>query len=187
MISIDDFRQWALPKDVRSPRVRGLLAEYLVRRAVGEDAQPAEDWHYVDIECRNNGPKIEVKSAAYLQPYKDNGWKEIKNPKFSIAQKKNAWCNWTWDWKTSTHPKRWADIYVLCLEGEKEKDKYEPLDPAQWKFFVITTAQIDNLFGAQKSVAVGRLCAKGLKAVTYDRLQEKINDIWDNRYRRIPS
>ncbi len=98
MIPVDAFYAWALPETMTSPTARGLLAEYLVRRAVGETTQPAEDWHYVDIECKN-GLKIEVKCSAYLQPRKDNTLAKIGSPKFSISQKKGAWCNREWDWR----------------------------------------------------------------------------------------
>ncbi len=174
---VDAFHAWALPAAMTSPTARGLLAEYLVRRAVGETTQPAEDWHYVDIECKN-GLTIEVKCSAYLQPRKDNTLVKIRSPKFSISQKKGAWCNREWNWKPPPEsPKRWADIYVLCLECETDPERYAPLDLSQWEFFVIATAEIDRTFKNQDSVTVGRLRTEGFQPVAYDKIKATIDNL----------
>ncbi len=178
MISVDAFREWALPESMTSPTARGFLAEYLVRCALDEVTQSAEDGHYVDIECTDNGPKIEVKCSAYLQPGKDHKLIPTNSPTFLISQKKSVWCNRTWKWKTSESPRRWADIYVFCLECTKEPKAYMPLDVLHWVFFVISKADIDRVFTHQKSVTAGRLYKEGFQHVAYDKLKATIDDVW---------
>ncbi len=84
----------------------------------------------------------------------------------------------TRDWKPPPEsPKRWADIYVLCLECETDPEKYAPLDHLQWKFFVIATAEIDRTFKNQKSVTVGRLRTEGFQPVDYGKLKATIDNL----------
>ena len=171
--SVDEFRRWAL-SDWRSPTTRGMLAEYFVRCATATDGRPAGDWNYVDIEC-SDGMTIEVKCSARLQPGK-GGELVRRNPSFSIRQMTGAWSNREWAWLPKPDkPRRWADVYVLCLENETDPLKYDPLDLSQWEFFVIPTFRLDEKFGNQKSVSVSRLQQEDFRTVKFDILKSEID------------
>ncbi len=174
--SVHDFWRWAL-SDWTSPATRGMLAEYFVRCATATDGRPAKDWNYVDIEC-NDGMTVEVKCSACLQPGK--GGKLVRsNPLFSIKQKTYAWSNREWDWLPKPgKPRRWADVYVLCLENETDRLNYDPLDLSQWEFFVIPTFRLDETFGNQNSVSVRRLQQEGFRTVPFDKLKSEIDRNW---------
>ena len=73
----------------------------------------------------------------------------------------------------SESPKRWADCYVLCLENARAA--YNPLDLSQWEFFVLSTPVIDETFGRQKTVSVGRLRQKGFRPVAFGGLASEVS------------
>ena len=170
--SVDEFRRWVL-SDWISPTTRGLLAEYYVRCALGRENELAQDWEYVDIVLEDGG-KIEVKASAYLQPV-PGGKPRRTSPRFDIKEKTWAWSSELSDWKQSARPKRWADCYVFCLENMDDPAAYDPLDLSQWEFFVLSTLKIDEVFGSQKSVAVGRLRQEGFRSVAFSGLGSEIS------------
>ncbi|MGO9763775.1 MAG: hypothetical protein ACLP1Q_21185 [Solirubrobacteraceae bacterium] len=65
--SVLDFWRWAF-SDLRTNIVRGVLAEYLVARAVGGPSPLREAWDNWDVTTAT-GIKVEVKSSAYLQSW----------------------------------------------------------------------------------------------------------------------
>lgn len=63
-----EFWQWGF-SDLRLNMVRGVLAEFLVAKAVGDPANTLRDpWANYDVETPD-GVTIEVKSSAYLQAW----------------------------------------------------------------------------------------------------------------------
>jgi hypothetical protein len=65
--SVLDFWRWAF-SDLRTNIVRGVLAEYLVARAVGDPSPLRKAWDNWDVTTAT-GIKVEVKSSAYLQSW----------------------------------------------------------------------------------------------------------------------
>ncbi|MCY4460760.1 MAG: hypothetical protein OXC26_10275 [Albidovulum sp.] len=172
--SMDEFRRWVL-SDWKSPTTRASLAEYYVRCALGRDNEPAQDWEYVDIVLEDGG-KIEVKASAYLQPVRGRKLR-LTSPRFDIKEKTLAWSSKLSDWKRSEEPKRWADCYVFCLENMDDPATYNPLDLSQWEFFVVSTCRINETFGHQKSVAIGRLRQEGFRSVVFSGLGPEISRV----------
>lgn len=76
-----DFWQWTA-SDLVSNSTRGVLAEFLVARALGLDAGVRDEWQAFDLETSTN-KKIEVKSAAYVQSW---GQKELSKIVFSTRR-----------------------------------------------------------------------------------------------------
>ena len=73
-----DFWQWSA-SDLVSNSTRGVLAEFLVARALGVDTGVRDEWQAFDLQTATN-KKIEVKSAAYVQSW---GQKELLKIVFS--------------------------------------------------------------------------------------------------------
>lgn len=67
-LTVADFWQWAF-SDLRTNIVRGVLAEFLVARAVGDHSALREAWDNWDVTT-TSGIKVEVKSSAYLQSWR---------------------------------------------------------------------------------------------------------------------
>lgn len=164
--SLLNFWQWAY-SDLIGNTERGAVAEYIVALACGIDEKIRIGWDTYDLELVN-GIKIEVKSSAYLQTWKQ---REYSKPIFNIPQ------TIPWDYNENvygTEKKRHADVYVFALLAHKDKDTLNPLDTRQWEFYVIKLRVIDGQLKAAKQVSLGRLVKLGAVKSTYDELLENI-------------
>lgn len=161
-----DFLAWAYD-DLLTNTTRGVLAEYIVATALGIHDRKRVEWDQYDLEI--NGVKVEVKSAAYVQAWKQTRLSKIV---FGIRPAKG------WDARTDTFAtiaQRCADVYVFCLLAGKEGEQIDPLDVAQWKFYVLPKSELDRLVPKQKTIGLGRLEALVPHPCTYDELKAAID------------
>jgi hypothetical protein len=164
-LPLGDFWSWAY-SDVLNNRNRSLLAEFLVATALDLQDQPRVEWDAVDLRYQGKG--LEIKSAAYLQSWKQERLSVIR---YDIARKLG------WDAETNVFapkPTRSADCYVFCLYPETDPARINVLDANAWQFYVLSTEQIEQELGDQKSIGL-----KGLQAlcqpVGYGSLRERID------------
>lgn len=78
-----------------------------------------------------------------------------------------------WDAATNTWGSergRNADAYVFALHEEASLVDAAPLDLRQWSFRVLATAEVERLFGSQKTVGLGRLTQAAPRAGNADEL-----------------
>lgn len=114
-----------------------------------------------------DGIKIEVKSAAYLQ-----SWKQKKLSPISFT------CNKT---KPDTSVEqdgsflRRADLYVFALLKHQDKSTLNPLDLSKWEFWVVPTIVLNERIGDRKRVNIGTLKRMGIIPVSFPDLKETIN------------
>lgn len=144
-----DYWQWS-GSDLLSNTQRGVIAEFLVAKALGVANTPRLEWGWYDL-ATSTGQKIEVKSAAYHQSWPQKRPSDIR---FNIAPAK-----WLWDPDTNTStfhekPARASDAYVFCLLGSLEHTEPDPLDLDQWTFYVIRTKDLDSAVGKQKTLGI---------------------------------
>ncbi|MFE5591557.1 hypothetical protein [Streptomyces sp. NPDC056549] len=144
-----DFWSWAC-SDLAGNTMRGILAEYLVATALGADNGTRAEWDTVDIRTPE-GWRIEVKSTAYLQSWAQS---RLSKPSFGIAPAAG------WDARTgisSPDALRRSDVYVFCLLHHEDKQTLNPLDLAQWTFYVLPTRVLDERCPTQKSIGLSGL------------------------------
>lgn len=101
------FWQWSC-SDLVSNATRGVLAEYIVARALGIVEGVRDEWAAYDL-ITPEGIKIEVKSAAFLQ-----AWHQEKSSSISFRTPKTK----AWNSETnalSDTARRQADVYVFAL------------------------------------------------------------------------
>ncbi len=79
--NIGDFWQWAY-SDIANNTNRGILAEYIVAKALGSKEKVRVNWAIYDVDSRR-GLRVEVKSAARLQSWAQEGPSTIR---FDIAK-----------------------------------------------------------------------------------------------------
>ena len=150
---LSEFWQWSC-SNLLGNSLRGHLAEYIVGLALGCVDKVRQEWDAVDLQWEpelGSKIRIEVKSAAYLQSWKQE---KVSSISFDIAQKR------PWDAETNameTDVVRVADVYIFCLLQHKDKSSVDPLNLSQWTFFAVPTPQIHATFGTQKSVSLGPL------------------------------
>lgn len=149
-----DYWQWS-GSDLLSNTQRGVIAEFLVAKALGVANTPRLEWGSYDL-ATEAGQKIEVKSAAYHQSWFQEKPSDIR---FNIAP-----AIWLWDPDSNAstyheNPVRASDVYVFCLLGSPEHTEPDPLDLDQWTFYVIRTEDLNSEVGLQKSIGVNPLQA----------------------------
>ena len=162
-----DFWRWNA-SDLLSNTIRGRLAEFIVGTAVGVDfSTPRQEWDNYDLDTPS-GIKIEVKSSAYIQ-----SWKQNKNS--SITFGISATTAYDDDLGKREGPyQRHADIYVFCLLKHQEQETIDPLSMDQWEFYVVTTQTLNKL-GDQQKISLNPL-RKLAEPITYDRLEQEIEE-----------
>lgn len=162
-----DFWRWGA-SDLVSNAARGLLAEFIVAKAVGVDVTGVRDeWAPWDLTTPE-GVKVEVKSAAYLQSWHQQRHSSIQ---FSIKESR-AWDADTG--KSSDESGRQADVYVFALLAHMDKASLDPLNVDQWEFRVLRSSLMTARLRKQKSItlsSLGRLCGH---AVCYLKLREVV-------------
>ena len=145
------FWQWG-SSDVVSNYTRGIFAEYMVGKALGciKNGDVRDEGRAYDLDTQA-GVRIEVKSAAYVQ-----SWKQSRLSKISFNVPKTL----GWDRETNkfdTEKKRQADVYVFALLFHKDKETVNPLDISQWEFFVLPTKVLDERERSQHSITLPSL------------------------------
>lgn len=159
--SVSDFWSYAAG-DLRSNTIRGVLAEWLVVKAVGAtEFQP--DWHDFDV-LTPSGVRIEVKSSAYIQAWRQRRLSTIIFSGLS-SQK--------WDPETGYAGRRTfnADVYVFCVQTARSHESYDPLDVSQWDFYVLPLSRVQSI--GQRAIGLTRI-AKEVQPVGFDSLSAAI-------------
>ena len=164
--SLLEYWAWA-HSHIVSNSERGILAEYLVRCAVHAPSPCRIEWDAVDV-ISPEGIRIEVKSSAYLQTWKQEKLSRIQ---FDIAPK-NAWDSVENSYASQRI--RSADVYVFCLFNSKDPDTANPMDLAQWEFYVLATSVLNELVPKQKSISLTSLQKLGAKKVSFEVLYTAI-------------
>ena len=145
-----DYWRWS-GADLLSNGWRGVLAEFLIARALDVTHEPREEWAAYDLRTRS-GVTVEVKSAAYVQAWKQHSTSLIA---FDIAPRKQVWDPATNETIVFPKPKRIADVYVFCVLGRDDlTDLPDPLDVDQWAFHVLGRAFLDRERPVQKTIVL---------------------------------
>ena len=145
-----DFWQWSA-SDLVSNATRGVLAEYMVSLALeGCPKGIRREWDAYDLKL-SEGTKVEVKSAAYLQ-----SWKQTRPSTILFNVGKRRW----WDAESgmsSAEPSRHANVYVFALLKHTERETLDPLNVSQWDFFVLPTRALNERTRSQQSITLPSL------------------------------
>lgn len=158
-----DFWRYAM-NDLRTNNVRGYVAEFLVARAVGAPGTRVE-WDPWDVTAPD-GTKIEVKSSGYLQSWAQ---RRLSVPTFRVA------VAYGWDASIGGWTKEQvfhADVYVFCLQTAASHQEYDPLDVAQWQFYVAPRSVVGARVGARMGLAT--LTRVAGEPILYDDLRSTI-------------
>ncbi|MFF9774459.1 hypothetical protein ACF1HJ_12460 [Streptomyces sp. NPDC013978] len=161
-VTVVDFWRFAMP-DLRMNNTRGLFAEFLVHQAVGSH-EPRVEWASHDVET-DDGLRIEVKAGAYLQAWEQRTPSHIR---FSGLRART----WSPDRGYSEEKSYNADVYVFAVQVAREHAVYEPLDTAQWEFYVLSRPVVATLDSDSVSLSAVRAAA-GLP-VSFAALNDRI-------------
>ena len=161
------YWQWSA-SDLVSNVTRGVIAEYIVDRALGIGSGGVrEEWAAYDL-ITPSGIKVEVKSAAYVQ-----SWHQNRLSKITFRTPKTL----TWDSdsnRQSQEAKRQAGVYVFALLAHQEKKTIDPLDVSEWEFYVLPTLILDARKRSQHSITLSTLQKLTSEPVGYNNLKSAV-------------
>lgn len=162
-----DYWRWA-DSELLNNTARGFLAEFLVAAALGLHKKARTGWDEYDLLTKS-GTKIEVKSSAYVQ-----SWKQPKPSviQFGIAPHRS------WNTETGKYTedfRRWADIYVFCIF--KGRKPLHPLDTRKWEFYVLPTETLEQKSPDQKTIRLSSLEKLSPRKCNYVDLKRTISDV----------
>jgi len=164
------FWQWAC-SDLASNTMRGILAEYIVACELKLDIGTRLEWDAYDLMTKN-GIKLEIKSAAYLQTWKQP---KLSNISFDISPTK-GWTASTNEYSNET--KRQADIYIFCLLRHQEKITLNPLDLDQWIFYLLPTSVLNEKKLKQQKISLSALLRLNPVEATFREISMVIERIF---------
>ena len=164
---LEGFWRWT-GSDLLSNATRGVLAEYLVARALGIDVSTGvrDEWGAYDL-CSPEGVKVEVKSSAYLQSWHQRGPSAVS---FSVRKTRAIDPNTN---AVDIAMRRQADVYVFALLAHTDKATVEPMDLAQWQFYVVPTFKLDGRARSQHSISLRSLEAMA-PTLQFDALRDAV-------------
>jgi hypothetical protein len=171
---VGDF--WAY-SDVDTNIVRAVYAEWLVGTALECVGGIRPTWTPWDLDYK--GARIEVKSTSYLPNWgKRVDGPRTLHPKEREAPEKRSSKSRTFDIKATTaylladpavplgpyadyyydpEVKRRADVYVFAYYAERDPAQYSSLNVRGWRFYVLSTPELEGHFKTQDTVALSRV------------------------------
>jgi hypothetical protein len=162
------FWKWSV-SDLVSNATRGRLAEYIIATAIGAADGVRDEWAAYDL-LDPRDISIEVKSAAYIQSWHQDWLSTIC---FNCAP------SFAWDPETNRQSdvkRRQAEVYVFALLAHRDQATLDPLDVAQWEFFVVPAVTLDRRERSQHSITLNSLRALHGPPVGYAGLRAAIAD-----------
>ncbi len=165
--SVLDFWQWSMA-DLVSNTTRGVLAEFIVAQALGVATTGVrEEWAAYDL-CTPDGITVEVKSAAYVQSWMQ---RRLSSILFNVGKRR------VWDAATnqlSAEPLRPASVYVFALLAHQDRATLDPLNLDQWRFYVLSTREIDQRERSQHSITLSSLERMGAGPYPFAELRAAV-------------
>ncbi|HVM36265.1 MAG TPA: hypothetical protein VM784_13110 [Actinomycetota bacterium] len=145
--------------------LRGAWAEQVVWNFLRDWRFPGQ-WSYFDLEGPDGGYTMSVKHSAG------------KAPRFEVARRKWAWDNRIMGWRGSDDvpPQHWCHVYIFAwLEEPIEHSRL--IDPNQWRFAVLSRADMYQLPEDSKTVGIARLRALGSPVVHGRELPARVQTV----------
>lgn len=160
-VTVADFWRWGF-SDLRTNIVRGILAEFLVAKAVGAQEPVRVAWDNFDV-VSPHGTRIEVKSSAYLQ-----SWAQSKLSNITFT----GLTGLRWDAKEGWGEEREirADVFVFAIQTCREP--VLPLDVEQWRFHVVPAEAVRE--HGTRSVGMSFLHRYAPTPVSFERLGQAV-------------
>lgn len=169
------YWRWSA-SDLLGNTERGRIAEYIVAAAVGVAGGVRSGWEPYDVETLS-GTRVEVKASAYVQTW---GQKTLSKIIFGIRPTR------AWDPEQNVfarESRRQAHVYVFAMLSERDKAKVDPLNLAQWRFYVLNAQTLNERAPLQKTISPSSLLKLGALKVSYCELRDAIERMGevDNR------
>jgi hypothetical protein len=164
--NLKDFWSWN-QSNLLDNTMRGVLAEFIVKEALGIKEGVRTEWECYDLKTES-GIKVEVKSAAYIQSWKQKGYSKIQ---FGIGKTISDTTNPAFDGIS----RRWSDYYIFCVLDHKDQNTVDPLNLDQWIFYVLKTEVLNSKVPDQNKINLSSLLKLNPVKTNYYKLKNQIN------------
>ena len=167
-VAVRDFWRWSA-SDIANNALRGVLAEWIVARALNISEGVRIEWDAYDLIAPNN-ISIEVKSAAYLQSWGQNKLSDIRfgiSPTRAVEENTNIY----------GEPQRQAQIYIFCLLHQQNKSNLDPLNLEQWTFYLLNTQVLNEKMGEKAGLTLSRLLELGPRRVRWAEIAAAVENL----------
>lgn len=174
--TVADFWRWAF-SDLRVNVARGVYAEWLVGRALGCVEGVRAEWDEFDLVTQD-GTRVEVKSAAYLQAW------EQKKPSTIAFSRLSGQPN-DEDQGTDRAVRQYrADVFVFAVLITRDHSLLDPLDTDQWRFWVASREAVAATgYRSLSLAAVERIAGE---SVGFDGLPARVCAVAADPGRALP-
>lgn len=162
--TVNEFWRWAF-SDLRENVTRGVLAEFLVARAIGDRRTVRSSWDNFDVEGPD-GTSIEVKCSAFLQ-----SWAQRTHSNLSFGRLRGREFDPERN-EYSVDARVRADVFVFAVQTQRDPDAYDMLDLDQWEFWVVDGGTVRTRAG--KTVGIGWVREHAAGPVPYGELAAAI-------------
>jgi hypothetical protein len=164
-VTVRDFWAWALG-DLRLNSTRGMLAQFLVAKALDDPRLRDDGWGNFDV-LTPEGIKVEVKSSGYLQ-----SWTQRKLSRIVFSGLKAR--SWDAETRYSAEPEFRADVYVFAVHTCQDPAIYDPLALDAWIFYVLPATIVRAL--GQKTLSLARLATLAPSPVGWSKLPDAVQN-----------
>jgi hypothetical protein len=151
-----DFWRWGYSSLLFND-TRGVFGEWMVAKLLGIDPLPRDSWAAYDL-VTPSGVRIEVKTTAYLQAWNPN------TPSKTLTYTRLKGQAWTVKTDYASAATYNADLYVFCLQTETDPARWNALDLAQWRFFLLTQEHLAARDSRSITLSALRKCTQELTA-----------------------
>lgn len=163
-MTLEDFWTWAF-SDLRENTTRGILAEYIVGKALGANLVVRQGWWNWDLETPE-GIRVEVKSTAYLQ-----AWPQARFSRLSFGKLRGRAFN-AETGEFAEEAAYHADVYVFAVQTCREHSEYDPLDSRQWRFWILPRGKVEET--GSRSLTLSTVRAIGAAEAGFGELAEAV-------------
>ena len=159
----------ATSSDLRENVLRGILAEFLVAKAIGAARTMRVGWDNFDV-LTPTGVRLEVKSSAYLQSWSQ---KRLSTIRFSGLTGRS------WDPKAgeTNHREIRAGVFVFAVQTCRDPELYDALDVKQWAFYVASADAVQT--NGARSVGLGFLDSHAVVLLGLEDFAAEVNAVGD--------
>ena len=163
--TVADFWRWAF-SDLRENTTRGILGEFLVARAVGDQRPIRNGWDNFDV-VGPDGTTIEVKCSAFLQ-----SWSQRKHSSLSFGRLRGREFDAERN-EYSVEARVRAEVFVFAVQTQLEPEAYDMLDLCHWEFWVVDGQTVRTRAG--KTVGIGWVRQHAVGPVPYEDLAAAVD------------
>jgi hypothetical protein len=148
-----DFWRWGM-SELRTNTLRGVMAEFIVSKAVGATAPGRIEWDPYDV-VTPGGVRLEVKCGAYLQSWSQQRLSRIEFGGLSARLLDESVGTYVGDRGYN------ADVYVFAVQTATSHDMFDVLDTRQWEFYVVSRCRVEATGYRSLSLATVRTLTDG--------------------------